>query len=129
MQRIKHETLQKKKRFWQTILGLSEWHIKMSFVKPKAIEGDIALLKTISNVEKVAVILINEEYYLEPEYGTVWNLDTVILHELVHVLLDEPIRRLAKKIKENTRFKELEEWICDKFAYLVYTYVKNKRKR
>ena len=92
--------------------------------------GDIAELKEISNTEKVAVIVINNEYYTDPQYGVVWNLDTALLHELIHVVLDEQIGRLAKKVRNNKKFREdFEEFICDKFAWIIYNHVKNRRKK
>lgn len=129
MRRITNKSLERKCKQWQKILKLSEWNITARFAPPsKMIDGDTtAQLDFVSVPEKVAVILVYERYYNHPGFNLSWNIDTVLLHEMIHLLMFDKTLGLPEQVKKNTKFKELEEFICDSVARIIFDGVGRKK--
>lgn len=128
MSRCVHQaTLDKKLMRWKKVLKLADWDIQIRYATKTDVDkdsidpdDDIAALETCSPVEKVARIIINKNYPKFDEYGVVWNIDTLILHELIHALLYEKIHVLPDTIKDHQGMTRLEEFICDSMARIIF---------
>jgi len=134
--RIKINTLNKKKRFWQNLIGLRDWKIEIKFASITELEQEsdmkneiiLALLKICEPIEKVAVILFRDDYYNDENFGITWNIDTLLLHEFFHIIMCQYVEDLSDKIQNNAKFKKLEEFVCDKMANIVYKLSKKSKK-
>lgn len=133
---VQPKTLQIRCNVWAKRLRLSDWTITCKYAtkgdmdredpedndKPYFDDETIGHLMDCSLPEKIAVIGIRKNYYDHDGFGISWNLDTLILHELIHI-----IERLAKsdsaipgKVRDRADFKNYEEFICDCFASVIY---------
>lgn len=131
MRRIASKTLEKKKKRWQKELKLDAWDIKIKFVSAFEL-GDHNTAGQIAYCypnEKSAYIQIVNNYYRYEGYNESWNIDTLIIHELIHVMLHDKGENMPKVIKESTKFYNYEEFICDSFAKIIYDCHKNKSKK
>ncbi len=130
---INKDELESKLDFWADVLGLSGWDIKTKIVnKQKLMEtiekldgkksepDDICLGAVVEHYqsEQVASILFLKD--ADKEFGLQLNLDTLILHELIHIASGEQFERLPKAAKISPKTKELEEWVSDFFARKIY---------
>ena len=129
-------TLQNKCSIWSKRLRLGDWTIKCRYAtktemslpdpdddnNPCFDDNTIGRLHECSTPEKIAVILIRKDYYNHQGYGVYWNLDTLIIHELIHIILNigKQSSKMGKKIQENSAFESFEEFACDSFAAILY---------
>jgi len=121
-------TLEKKLNKWKKFIKLSDWNIQIRYATKTDIdneedinlENDLASLITCSPPEKIARILINKNYVKDPDFGKVWNIDTLILHELIHILLYKEIEALYNVVKNRRSINKLEEFVCNSMARIVY---------
>jgi len=125
MRRISDKAFEKKLRKWQHILKLDGWSISWKFVQEgRGIDNkNLAELKHCSSTEKVAQISFNNKYYLCDGHNISWNIDTLILHELLHVHLDEKSSVLPN---DNEKVVDFEEFICNSMAKIIYDFDINK---
>jgi len=120
-------TLDKKLIRWKKVLKLIDWDIQIRYATKSDIdkgsidlEDDLASLETCSPIEKVARILVNKNYPNFDEYNVVWNVDTIILHELIHVLTYEKVHVLPDSIQNHQGLTKLEEFVCDSMARIIF---------
>ena len=129
------KTLDSKVSKWKRILKLSDWNIKIKYAPQKVMDKDkkpneedtIGMLDECYVIEKRAQILISEKYQEIDGYGIGWNLDTVILHELIHIVMRPEEDKLASKVTKSAKFGDLLEFICDKFSDIIYEMTKRKK--
>ena len=88
------KTLEKKLHRWKKVCRLGDWNINIRYAtKFDEDADDIDLSKDLASAvncsppEKVALILINKEYINHPKNNFVFNIDTIILHELMHIAI------------------------------------------
>jgi hypothetical protein len=127
--RIHDKTLEKKVRKWVNVLGLNDWEINAKFIprhKGKFKKDEQAEVTYYWN-EKVANINFNSTYYKDKDCGKVWNIDTLIIHELIHVVLSERMDGLPENVVE--KISDLEEFIADYFATIIFRTSEGKRKK
>ena len=132
---IKKSDLNSKVDFWKKVLGLDGWEIKTTIISSsemynlvKKLEGEAdkneliyAVLVNCHPVEQIASIAFLKN--ADKHFGIQLNLDTLIIHELIHVATQEKFDNLPETIGNSNKIKELEEYIADFFArklYLVY---------
>lgn len=128
--KVLQKTLDRKKRYWQKVLKMTDWNIKIKFV-PKYKLSDInsiAELESISGNEKAAQIFISSSYHSYDGYNLYWNIDTIILHEMIHIKIDRQREQLNKKLIKSDKFYDFEEFICDTFSNLIYDFDKKSKK-
>lgn len=120
--RITTKTLEQKVKKWQTVLKLDGWNIAAKFVpRSKLLDQDtIAQLESCFPTEKVAVIIIHSKYPEDKEYGLAWNIDTIIIHELIHVLFWEKTDEMPDSIQQHSKFRAFEEFLCNSFAKILF---------
>ncbi len=119
--RVRHSTLIKKLSKWQKVLKLSDWSIRIRFSDEKQMgPNNVALLVNCSHDENAAEILIHKYYYKENGYRTLFNIDTLIIHELIHIILNKKLDSFPKMILKNKKFHNFEEFICNHFAIIIY---------
>lgn len=132
---VQPATLQKKCDRWKKVLRLNDWDITCRYGSRVELQDEddpdsddrIGLLPHCSIPEKIALILIRREYYSHEGYGVSWNIDTLILHELVHILQKMGKQGLPKRLRENDRLRLIfEEYNCDTFAAIIYFIYYNK---
>lgn len=119
--RIYQSTLEKKCKKWQKVLKLSDWNITVKFASQSQIGNNtLAMIKDVYQTEKVAIIEVLNTYYNEVGHGHKFNIDTLLLHELVHLLVWEEHDRLPPDIRKSKAFLDFEEFLCDSFAAITY---------
>lgn len=120
--RITIRTLENKLKKWQTILKLDGWNITAKFVpQNKLLDAETtAQVESCFPSEKVAVIIIYDKYLEHNGYNVSWNIDTLIIHELIHVLLWEKTDEMPASIQGHSKFKLFEEFLCDSFAKILF---------
>lgn len=131
---VRQSTLEKKLTKWQKILKLSDWEITIRYATKKDLEeiggdkerNDIALVSDCDTAAKRATILINRNYHKMAGYKKSWNVDTLILHELIHVVVWLHSEAIPDKIYKHRKVYEFEEFICDCFADVIYRIYYNK---
>jgi hypothetical protein len=130
---VKSKTLQKKCDKWKKVLRLGDWNITCRYANSSEMkdketmnEDDIGVLEQCHIHEKIALILINKHYYNHNAFGLSWNLDTLILHELIHIIQSMAMQSLTKKMKESPKMDQVEEFNCDTFAAIIYFTYYNK---
>lgn len=131
---VRNSTLQKKCKRWAKALRLSDWDIICRYATRAEMERECELdrgencfddttighLHECSIPEKIALILIRRNYYAHESHGISWNIDTLILHELIHIIEIVGTNKLPKKITERKDFCEFEEYNCDSFSAILY---------
>jgi len=116
--KVRQPGLERKLRKWVRLLKLDGWNIKIRF---KALKGSVAAqVNHCSPVERSAIIDIAVDYSMREGYGISFNVDTLILHELIHVILWEKTEQLPIKIGEHPKLEDLEEFVCYHFAKIIY---------
>ncbi len=123
--RISNKTLENRIKKWQHVLKLDGWTIRFKFVSPMKMENDkfiLAMVNHCSPNEKVADLLFNNKYQTYTGFGVSWNIDTLIIHELIHVHLYEKAEPFEATLnKDNIDvFEAMEEFICDSFAKIIF---------
>ena len=120
--RINTSVLEKKKKKLQHLLKLDNWTINIKFVPKSRLpdERTTAQVDYCSCSERVASVVIYDKYWLHDGFEVAWNLETLLLHEFIHILLMEQFMHLPHMIQENAKFMELEEFICDIFAKIIF---------
>ena len=117
-------TLARKFRKWMKFLKLDGWDVKIGF---KDLGVDTAAeVSYCSPIEKFAVIDVAKDLDKFEGYKMSFNLDTLIIHELMHVLMWEQVERLPGKVKNCKDFKEFEEFLCSHFAKIIFD-IKERR--
>lgn len=130
---INKNELNERLDYWADILGLSGWDIKTKIVDKATMNKIVSSLDTKDPDPSDIVMGAVVEHYpaeqaasivflkdADKEFGLQLNIDTLILHELIHVVVGEQFERLPKVAKSSPRTKELEEFICDFFARKLY---------
>lgn len=120
-------------RKWKKVLGLNGYDIKIILANQKRLD-EVILATTGSKRDEDEIILgcVVECHPVEQcativflrdapiHFGFQINLDTLVIHELIHVLVSAPFTALPKAARKSKRTDELEEFICDKFSYLIW---------
>lgn len=136
MKGVLPKTLQIRCNMWAKRLRLSDWTVACKYAtktdmdrqdpednnKPYFDDETIGHLTDCSIPEKIAVICIRRNYYDHDGFGISWNLDTLILHELIHIIenLAKANSGVPNKIKDRNDFIDYGEYICDCFASVIY---------
>ena len=126
---VRETTLMKRLARWKRVLKLSDWNIKIRFSTKK--ELDLVHKKEDKKIvfgwvedcdpaAKRATILVNREYHKGPGHKTSWNVDTLILHELAHVVVWAQSDMIPENIKKHSKVYDFEEFVCDSFADIIY---------
>ncbi len=128
-------TLEKKLTHWKRALKLDGWKITIRYATKTDndkgdinLEKDLACVATCSPPEQIAAILINKDYATHRSNTLVWNIDTIILHELIHILMWAYTKGLPDKVYNSRKFHELEEFVCDSVARLLFDLTHRPRK-
>ena len=131
---VRQTTLQKKCNTWAKRLRLSDWDITCKYptkaemekedpaddYKPHFDDETVGCLMECSLPEKIAVVGIRKNYFDHDGFGVSWNLDTLIIHELIHIIEKIGKDKLPKSVISRKDFKEFEEFNCDCFAAILY---------
>jgi hypothetical protein len=82
----------------------------------------VACLMDCSTPEKIAVIGIRRDYFNYDGFKQTWNLDTLIIHELIHIIEKAGKKScgISKKIDYSKPFSAFEEYNCDAFSAIIY---------
>ena len=132
--RVSEKTLENRINKWKHILKLDGWSIRFKFVAPMKMEEKdktiLAMVKHCSPNEKVADLLFNNKSPSYEGFDSSWNLDTLIIHELIHVHLYEKSELLAQGLTDDVVeiFEILEEFICDSFAKIIFDTISLEKK-
>lgn len=130
--RVRQAGLERKLKKWMKYLKLEGWDIKIRFKNLSDDEPDnkglatAAQVEYCSPVERTALIFIANDYCETEGYGLSFNIDTLIIHELLHVILWEKFDCLSTRTKKNQKIVDLEEFICFHFSKILYD-VKRKQ--
>lgn len=128
--RALQKTLEKKVTKWKNVLKLGDWTVIIRYGTTEQVGKDnIAFLDECSPSEKVAKIFISKTYFNCEGYDLVWNLDTLILHELIHIITHDKVHALPKSFCNHPKVVELEEHVCDAFARIVRDMYRRKSKK
>jgi len=123
-------------KFWADVVGLGGWDIKVIIANKKAVSEIVRSTDPKSDPEDLILGAVIESYPTEQvasivfdkdadkEFGMQLCLDTLVLHELIHVAICDKIDRLPKVARNSPRVKELEEWACDFFARKIFNMYK-----
>jgi hypothetical protein len=124
MKRCKPETLQRKLDKWVRTLKLDDWDITIKYSTESLTDKDTNEITcacvSCAHSDKTAKIEVSREYYKANGHKTEWNIDILIIHELIHIILEEKVKNLSERVKENKKYLDLEEHICWVFARLIY---------
>jgi hypothetical protein len=125
---------------YKKILGLDGWDLKVAIcsaismnTKIKEFETEesesVALSSTDTDeivlgcvthchpIEQVATVQFRRD---ATKYFGQWvNLDTLVCHELIHIVVRSEFDRLPKSAQRSKKTGELEEFICDKFSHII----------
>ncbi len=55
----------------------------------------------------------------DDEYGTVFDLDSLCIHEMIHIILELEFDRFPKYMRVHKKMHDFEEWICNRFAAIL----------
>ena len=111
---------------WKKIMNLSDWKIQITYADiyeyadEDSNRGLIAAAFDVYPAEKKATIHVDHNYHFVKGNNFGWNLDTVVIHELTHILLTAYRDMLSERIMNNEGFKQFEENVCDTIADLLY---------
>lgn len=122
-----------KVEYWKSKVGLHGWDISVSVVNKdklakiiekndgKTIDKDDvvygAVVEQFPAEQAASIVFLDKS---DEDFGMQLNLDTLILHELIHIVVGERFDRLPKAAKISPRTHELEEFLCDYFARRIY---------
>ena len=126
--RISLKTLEKKIQYWQKVLKLDGWKITAVFKPQHKLDPQdpdtAAQVVECWPLEKVAVIEFATNYPKHDGYEISWNIDTLILHELIHVLCWEKTTDLPENIQDHSKFQIFEEFLCNTLSKIIYDNIK-----
>lgn len=120
---------------WKKILGLSGWDLSLAIVSDESMKSRIAKFNEDESAKDDGEIVLGCVTHCYPveqcatvqfmreaprHFGTMVNLDTLVCHELIHVLVRAEFDRLPKAAQKSKRLDELEEFIADRFSYIMY---------
>lgn len=129
--------------YWQKVLKLTNWTIEFSIISEEEMLRQIelhqpeggwskdemeqyasahAFLVWVRQEEQRARILFHRDVKRDDEYGSVFNLDTLCIHELIHVMLDQEFKKFPKYIRRHKKVHAFEEWLCNRFAALIHDF-------
>ena len=126
---VRESTLIKKVSRWKPVLKLKDWDISIRYAKQKELESVqkkdskkiiFGWVDDCDSAAKRASILINRNYHTGPGHKTSWNIDTLIIHELVHVVLWAHSENIPENIRKHSKVFDFEEFVCDSFADIIY---------
>lgn len=133
---VQAKTLQKKCNVWAKRLRLRDWTITCRYATKADMEKEdpdddyepsfdsetIGRLQECSVPEKIALILIRRDYFDHTGHKVSWNIDTLILHELIHIIekIGKTHAGLNKNVGARKDYWRLEEFNCDTFSAIVY---------
>jgi len=133
---VRVSTLQKKCKRWAKALRLGDWDITCRYATKSELdqrcesskdeicfdENTIGRLHQCSIPEKIALVLIRRNYFDHEAHGVSWNIDTLIIHELIHIIeiVGKKNCNIPKKINDRKDFEDFEEYNCDTFAAIMY---------
>lgn len=131
--KIQLKTLVRLCTLWKNRMMLSDWIISIKYatkeqIKKQHRKDDICIgyVGDCNSDDKVACIYINPEYHKIPGYKESWNIETVIIHELMHIHVSEAGGKIPEKIEKLPEWEPIEEFICDRTAMLIYRQHKKK---
>ena len=124
---------------YKKILGLSGWDLKIAICSPKSMNAKISeyessetgtqasasdvdeiILGCVTHclpIEQVATVQFRRDAL---KYFGPWiSLDTLVCHELIHIVVRSEFDRLPKSAQRSKKTGELEEFICDKFSHII----------
>jgi hypothetical protein len=131
---VRQSTLQKRLAYWKPKLKLSDWDINIRYATKKEAEkqqrkekGDLlAFAHDCDPAAKRATILIVRDYHKGAGHKTAWNVDTLILHELIHIVVWSASDAIPESIANHSKVHEFEEYVCDSLADIIYSLLYNR---
>lgn len=127
MKRVHQSGLERKFYKWVKCLKLEGWNFKIRFKAIVPEEGNdghkpfpAAWVEHCSPVERTAVINIATDYCARLGFGVSFNLDTLIIHELIHIILWDERDRLPTRVSNSSKFNSFEEFVCFHFSKIIY---------
>lgn len=124
---VLQRTLEKKLGRWKKHLRLTDWDITIRYGTKKEVGNNtLACLDTCSHAEKIARVIVSKDYFKDEDFAVVWNLDTLILHELIHIVLKAEEDKIPESIRNHKRVHNLIEFTCDTFAKTIFD-IKHKK--
>lgn len=127
MRRVHQAGLERRFRKWVKHLKLEGWTLKVKFKVVLLEDGknpedpyEAAEVEHCSPVERTAVINIAKDYCDRKGFGVSFNLDTLIIHELIHVILWDEWERLPERIRKHRGMENFEEFVCFHFSKIIY---------
>lgn len=141
MSRLSKKEVRESLEYWQKVLKLTNWTIEFAVVteeqmlktieenppeggwSPEDEDGSAhALMEWVRPEEQCARIMLHREMKDDPEYGSVFNIDTVCIHELLHIMFDSQFKIFPKYIRTHKKIHSFEEWLCNRFSRLIYDF-------
>ncbi len=141
MKKLSKKEVRESLEHWQTVLKLTNWTIEFAVISEENMLEEIlenqpeggwsqsdleesasAFLVWVRQDEQCAKILFHEDMKDDVEYGSVYNLDTVCIHELLHIMLNEQFGLFPKHIRTHKKVHLFEEWICNRFSRIIYDF-------
>lgn len=133
---VRESTLAKRLARWKPVLKLSSWDITIRYAKKAELEKEqkkelkdriiLAFVIDCDPAAKRATVLVNRDYHKVAGHKQSWNIDTLILHELVHIVLWGKSDAIPEKIRNHSKVDDLEEFACDAFADIIYCIYYNR---
>lgn len=117
MRKVLVSTLEKKLKTWQKRLKLDSWNIKI--VYKHCGKSNAARVEYCEPVEKTAIVAICPTYYNREGYNISWTLESLIVHELLHIEMWKEVEALPAAVKSRKKFQEFEEYLCDRYAKII----------
>ena len=127
--------------YWQKVLKLTNWTIEFAIVsedemnhaletyqpengwsKDEEEYGAYAFLAWTRPEEQRAKILFHKELKDDEEYDSVFNLDTICIHELLHIMFEPQFKKFPKYIRNHKKTHNLEEWMCNRLSRIIYDF-------
>jgi hypothetical protein len=126
--KVTQVNLEKRLNKWKRVLKLTDWDISIKYKPYSELGKDnvTGLVNFCSPEEMTAEIYISNTYYRHEGYKISWNLDSLIIHELIHVVLWEEWDKLAEHIRDNKKLENFEEFVCWHFAKIIKDLFKRK---
>lgn len=139
--RLTKKEVRESLEYWQKVLKLTNWTIEFGIVSeddmtraceeyqpeggwPRGEEdySAHAFLVWVRSDEQRARILFHKELKDDSEYDSVFNLDTLCIHELLHIMFEPWFKRLPKYIRRHKKVYDLEEWLCNRISRIIYDF-------